>query len=489
MAAAITQLPPELLFQICTYLSPIDLTLVAKTCSCLYQAANEDRLWRQHVIDSIHMSAIDTRFNPIPKIQWLAHHPYWFIPRHKIWFSDADHYGQLLIARYSRSRRVIEAYALVAERGTMGLDYWHHNRDVIIHKFNPNVRLHLDNPIVRIAAASASNIFPSDARRFQREIDMDNGDTRGPHSLYRTFSLARSLPKAAITEQTAVWPPFKIPSAERVRNKSIDQYRGTGHRPSRLSEISQTAFRTRRWIEFNSPVRWAGPQMRAGEEVHTYATLDPALYTPTKEKPWRGIWVGDYSGHGCEFLVIMQPDEAVELPKAVRDMFAKRQRRRRASSGSAASWQTAPDEILAENVAEDTTRGWMIEDPSTEWMGLADELSGYETDSSAQHDQAPQTDTETGDAEIQFSGQLLGLKLTGDPNVPRGEYTFIAPDTGPQGTIRIAQEEGFRGARVIRSCGHIAGANYNDGESLLKFRLQLQIDGNLNSRFCRYLHP
>jgi hypothetical protein len=45
-----------------------------------------------------------------------------------------------------------------------------------------------------------------------------------------------------------------------------------------------------------------------GEEVSTYATLDPKLYTPTEEKPFRGIWVGDYSGHGCEFLLMNQPD-------------------------------------------------------------------------------------------------------------------------------------------------------------------------------------
>jgi hypothetical protein len=46
------------------------------------------------------------------------------------------------------------------------------------------------------------------------------------------------------------------------------------------------------------------PGLHLGEEVYTYATLDPKLYTPTEEKPYRGIWVGDYSGHGCEFLLV-----------------------------------------------------------------------------------------------------------------------------------------------------------------------------------------
>jgi len=56
-----------------------------------------------------------------------------------------------------------------------------------------------------------------------------------------------------------------------------------------------------------------------------------------------------------------------------------------------------------------------------------------------------------------MSGPLLGVKITGDINVPRGEYTFIVSDMGPEGTLRIATEQPFTGARVVGAVSHCAG--------------------------------
>lgn len=63
-----------------------------------------------------------------------------------------------------------------------------------------------------------------------------------------------------------------------------------------------------------------------------------------------------------------------------------------------------------------------------------------------------------------YQGPLTGIKLTGDPNIPRGEYTFIAPDIGEEGLLRVAQEEIFRGARVVRSLGHIAARGFREDD-------------------------
>jgi hypothetical protein len=139
-----------------------------------------------------------------------------------------------------------------------------------------------------------------------------------------------------------------------------------------------------------------------GEEVTTYSTLDPSLYTPTKTKPWRGIWVGDYSGHGCEFLLLNQPDDP-----------------------------PATDEELD-----------LVREPSEsneEWEQRRLNARVYR-------------------------GRLEAIKLTGDPNVPRGEYTFVADDLGPDGFVCVSSDPPFTGSRVVRSKGHIAETGFVTGE-------------------------
>jgi len=68
--------------------------------------------------------------------------------------------------------------------------------------------------------------------------------------------------------------------------------------------------------------------------------------------------------------------------------------------------------------------------------------------------------------ERKYRGRIEAVKLTGDPNIPRGEYTFIAPDISRDGLLRVAQEEIFKGARVVRCVGHIAAAGFREGMSV-----------------------
>jgi hypothetical protein len=62
------------------------------------------------------------------------------------------------------------------------------------------------------------------------------------------------------------------------------------------------------------------------------------------------------------------------------------------------------------------------------------------------------------------SGRIEAIKLTGDMNIPRGEYSFIAPDISDGGLVRVADEEIFRGARIVRSAGHLANRGFRDGK-------------------------
>ena len=213
----------------------------------------------------------------------------------------------------------------------------------------------------------------------------------------------------------SLWPPEIIPTNERVRNDSPNLFRSDSQKPRTLAEASDTTFRIRKWIDFGSLGVSIG--LRMGEDVMTFSTLPEECYTPTKEKPWQGIWVGDYSGHGCEFLVVLQPDKHSQPAIS-----------RSSSQQSSSSYASANPEFASDEVA-----------------------SAGEDDANEQAEEAP------------YSGRLEAIKLTGDPNVPRGEYTFIADDIGRNGLIRIAEEQPFRGARVVESRGHVAARGFIGG--------------------------
>lgn len=369
----------------------------------------------------------------------------------------------------------------------------------VLHTFEPEISLDVHRPVLKLNVDSPKADPPNEHLGIRaQKADSNYGkeilmDTAAESGLYSSFMLCRALPQAAISENTMVWPPQRLPSICRTRNASKDRFNSTGHKPTRFSEISQSNFRLRKWVEYRrsnpsllsfqsghrahrttaigtpsffgsqSSSSHGGVTIRMPEDITTYATLPASSFANTPQKPWQGIWCGDYSGHGCEFLVIQQPDEedCRPLPKGMDWLHRWFDGARPSSISSTESFASAMEDC--DNV------------PLKSVVTTPDSTS---TESSAVRS-TPSKRKGDNDRHTQPRGRLEAIKLTGDINVPRAEYTFIAPEIGDAGLVRIADEEPFVGARIVRSAGHIASRGFIDGELELRWGFSMNSFPNI----------
>ncbi|KAF2837087.1 hypothetical protein M501DRAFT_938699 [Patellaria atrata CBS 101060] len=421
-------LPDELIQHILSFLSPRTLARVSQTCRRLYTHTLDEQLWHPFVQPNTPGIKLPL-FSPAPQTYreiYATLHPYWFLTRHKVWFSDRLPMGSILIARYDPRFGSIRAHNLVASKGPATMEFWAGQSNAIIHSFHPKVQLDLNRTVIKL---DKTMLPVGDGPLYSQEVWMDVHADAGSKGLTSMLALAHTLPPARLAPTTSVWPPWIIPASARTGNQSHNHFRSTGHRPQTRSDVSQTSFRLRKFLKFTNRIV-SFDLGDFGTHVDTYTTLDPKLYTPTRQKPWRGIWVGDYSGHGCEFLAVMQPEESTAgpIPTRASQVLEARRSNSVSSDGSYQSAQT----ILS--------------------SGESAEIKVEQV----------KKDTNSSEDEVQYTGRIEAVKLTGDANVPRGEYTFIAPDIGPGGLVRVATEGIFEGARIVRSVGHIAEHGFND---------------------------
>ncbi|KAI0473492.1 F-box domain-containing protein [Xylariaceae sp. FL0804] len=425
--ASFLELPSELIDAIFSLLTPLELASAAQVCRKLRDHAAVDIHWQRHVHANLPGRTLSS---PYPCKTWrqlyVAHDPYWFLAKQKIWFADRGLTGQMIVVRYDERRGCIEGYQLVATRVVSGSEPWVAHWDVDIHYFDPRVGLHLDKPVIQLNVDDSDTVRPT--RHASSEQPMRYGHGSDPR--FSNLLLAKPLNESSTRQYHEsqfpygfMWPPPLVPAAHRVLGQPAlgdhsPNFSPSLFRPSCRSEASDQAFRIRQWMEMG-PVTLG---VHFGEEVSTYATLDPYLYTPTREKPWRGIWVGDYSGHGCEFLLMNQPDDEED-----------------------ANHEEEPSEGGRNNSNSDS----------------GDSNNGVNTDDENRSTPSEvAAETPAGPREPEYRGRLEAIKLTGDANVPRGEYTFVVDELGEEGTVGVALEPPFKGARMVRSKGHIASTGF-----------------------------
>ncbi|CAK7275028.1 hypothetical protein SEPCBS57363_006468 [Sporothrix epigloea] len=283
--------------------------------------------------------------------------------------------------------------------------------------------------------------------------------------------------------QYSIWPPPELPAPHRVRATDISPHhypRGPVGQPRLRTDISERAFHVRTYMEAKVDVQRAiamlkppqptdATQSTAGpasaeqppasaaapvtvtvtentlfsvmdgslpnaapnirrDALETYATLDPYYYTPTEDRPFRGIFVGDYSVHGCEFLLVHQDDEVIEGGGA--------------TTGSQADGEENEDLVPSPAASSPP--------PSMPSSACPIRLDGESDVAFAQR---------LRDDRI-YQGSIRAIKLTGDPNVPRGEVSFVVPDLGANGLHRVMQEQPFPGVRIFKGKGHVAGTRF-----------------------------
>ncbi|KAF1828852.1 hypothetical protein BDW02DRAFT_593003 [Decorospora gaudefroyi] len=446
-------LPSELVTHILAYLNFSDLLSVSLVNKALREHSLQDTLWQPFVQAEVPGYTVPKPGHMTWRELFQQHHPYWFISRRKIWFADSPHTGKLLVARYDHRLNAIEAYALGAERRQPTFLAWDQHPEAIIHTFSPRVQLDLNAPVIRLNAAAYAEAIGNTGHRLPKEVPMSlyREMPRQSAGLYSQLLLTKPWLTHITTSATPVWPPLTLPSRQRARNDiSPSGLRALGQKPSLIKELSTCTFRIRKWMEFST--RAHGVSMRIGEDITTFASLPKACWTPTARKPWQGIWCGDYAGHGCEFLLIMQPDHPRPLPE--RAEWAMRARDRAESVSSEGSWSTAPTDSVSpgEDAGEAMVTADDVGDSVATLQGAVHSRSEASSAASCSGEQE----------ETVYQGRIEAVKLTGDPNIPRGEYTFIAPDIGPNGLLRVATEDIFKGARIVKSVGHIAARGFRD---------------------------
>ncbi|KAL9061314.1 MAG: hypothetical protein Q9162_000188 [Coniocarpon cinnabarinum] len=509
-STSFAQLPAEILNHVLIHLDPHELAQIAQTSRRLKELAYRDSLWESYVQDNIYQNVESSKPFDTFRSLYKVHGPFWFLPRHKIWISDAFPHGKVLLSRYDHRRGCIEAYALAArprEARHVSILRWNH--DVVYRSFRPVVELDLNQPLIYLSPRSLPGLeerivseSTCEGTKFKVENEMEfpSAANRQANHPNRTLMRTRDLPRHLCDSRTSLWPNICIPTPENTRTRAAsgNSFTSYGHKPQSARESSTTSFRLKQKLNvfprssLQALFLTGAPSLEgfSSEEIETFGTVDPAAYTPTAAKPWQGIYVGDYSTHGCEFLLVTQPDAESARPLPFKARTALKR------WPHSTDWQA----LLTDTPGEEDE----VYDDDAD---ILDDSGGEDTETSLTaalqmrrhrinrgerlpevfpngNEQSP--DSSSAFEDTPFHGRLEAIKLTGDPNVPRGEITFVADDLGQRGLVGYTKEKdfvesraasegrfdslnqqsassetaadddkNFKGSRMVRSVGHV----------------------------------
>ncbi|KAJ4292836.1 hypothetical protein N0V88_005494 [Collariella sp. IMI 366227] len=292
----LTALPAELIAAILSYISPVDLCHISATCRTLYKHATDEHIWQAFVQDHVPGQRITSPY-PCASFRELygAHDPRWFLPKYKIWFSDVGLPGRLIFIRYDQPEIPMSTSII----GRLKSTFIHTRHIPDFERDDPS--RHAWPPI-----SMRPILSPCLVRGVGRDLSpmpIRQGDTALTRNqlCMRTFRIRKCMQLPFSTHSTTMdelgfrFGPLSAPAMELLTES------GGASMGSIATVPVDGGDGTERML------------VSLCEEISTYATLEEEWYTPTREKPWRGIWVGDYGAHGCEFLWVRQDDDEVTM--------------------------------------------------------------------------------------------------------------------------------------------------------------------------------